>query len=169
MKYTDTARHWVHIMLQYSLHGHQSFCSVCNQATETGVEEIRFLVDEPINDGVLNYSIGFEMSLCQCFFNGLKRWKTLEAKSMLYGECSNTLYRKSCSKLCVWYYVCVSEYVCMWAFLRNKMVPFKSGMVVLTELPFAIDLARHNNWLCSRNWPWMEDPEHTWLSQILLP
>ncbi|GBN33566.1 hypothetical protein AVEN_218046-1 [Araneus ventricosus] len=43
----------------------EAFVPSVHQSIETGLNEIRIQVSEPLNDGFLNFGIGFEMATCQ--------------------------------------------------------------------------------------------------------
>ncbi|GBN82727.1 hypothetical protein AVEN_228418-1 [Araneus ventricosus] len=43
----------------------EAFMPSVNQSIEMGIEEIRVQVAEPLNDGFLNFGIGYEMATCQ--------------------------------------------------------------------------------------------------------
>ncbi|GBO04224.1 hypothetical protein AVEN_216033-1 [Araneus ventricosus] len=62
----------------------EAYVPSANQFIETGIEEIRIQVAEPLNDGFLNFGIGSEMATFQVLLQLSEEMKSLEEDIVLF-------------------------------------------------------------------------------------
>ncbi|GBL83473.1 hypothetical protein AVEN_196332-1 [Araneus ventricosus] len=101
----------------------EAFVPSVSQPIETGMEKMRVQVAESLNDGFLNFGIGFEMATCEVFLQWSEEMKITWCEIRAVGECSNTFHRKRCNKSRVTEAVCVQGLSC------NNRTPFESTPV----------------------------------------
>ncbi|GBN94332.1 hypothetical protein AVEN_47723-1 [Araneus ventricosus] len=62
---TQVERHWYILLFHIVTMVVEAFVPSVNQSMETGIEEIRVQVAEPLNEGVLHFHIDSKMATCQ--------------------------------------------------------------------------------------------------------
>ncbi|GBL72479.1 hypothetical protein AVEN_115394-1 [Araneus ventricosus] len=78
----------------------EAFVPSVNQSIETGIEEIRVQIAEPLNDGFLNFGIGFEIQVLYQRSEDMKiTWCEIRAVGMLFQNIpSETLFEIMCNR-----------------------------------------------------------------------
>ncbi|GBN33026.1 hypothetical protein AVEN_264403-1 [Araneus ventricosus] len=81
----------------------EAFVSSVNQSIESGVEEIRVRVSEPLNDGFLNFAIGSEMATCRVLLQRPEEmniiWFEIRAVGRVFQNIpSETLFQITCNR-----------------------------------------------------------------------
>ncbi|GBN72379.1 hypothetical protein AVEN_149271-1 [Araneus ventricosus] len=81
----------------------EAFVPSVNQSIETGIEEIRVQVAEPLNDGFLHFGIGSEMATFQVLLQRSEEmkitWYEIRAVGRVFrNNPSETLFQITCNR-----------------------------------------------------------------------
>ncbi|GBN89802.1 hypothetical protein AVEN_41699-1 [Araneus ventricosus] len=121
------------------------FMPSVNQSIETGVEETRVKIAEPLRKGFLNFSMSSEMTTCQVLLQRSEEKKIIWCKIRVVGRLSKTFNLKHFFKSRV------NEAVYGRVFSCKTRTPFDSTPGFFCEMLCATGPAWHHNWQHSQS------------------